>query len=267
MAFYFLSSTSVSDAIYYKPYISFKKNDGQMENFPNINNVNKQILDYWAERAAECVHPVMANRYADLVVDLYEQVVGKKHDNYYKLVCVVIDKTIEICNLKLLPAANYYDYLRKLKRALNLAKTVNLVKSNDKRLPVLKALTIEMDDCGDEAFEALVNDKYFTSIVEDDEIKKIVSKMEHITSIGYLLDSRGKKIVSLLAEYYINKGDEEKLLGGFLEFENCLRQDQLFKNEPIMRIAGLKDAHHIYSQFIGHSALTKECNQRIKRSG
>ena len=80
MAFQFMAHYPNKDTgwgTYHGPMFVLPNQEGQFVEFPSIKLIDQEMLDYWKKRANESKHPIMANRYADLVFD-FEPVVLKK---------------------------------------------------------------------------------------------------------------------------------------------------------------------------------------------
>ena len=83
---------------YHGPMFVLTNQQGQFVEFPSIKLIDQEILDHWKKRAGEAKHPIMANRYADLVFD-FEPVILKKSIDF-TMAQKVIDSAIEICKRK-----------------------------------------------------------------------------------------------------------------------------------------------------------------------
>ncbi|MCL4415104.1 MAG: DUF4209 domain-containing protein [Actinobacteria bacterium] len=261
MAFYFLPSDDISDETYYTRAFSFKSSEDQVITFPRLDEVTEEILDYWDKRAHAVKHPILVCRYADLVVDLYEKVMRKKYKEYYKLVCLVVDQTIKICNQKLLPETYNFEYLSRLKRAVNLAKSIK----DKARLNLLKNLILKFDECGDRAFNILMEDKYLKVLLSDDEQKDIISKLENITVTGNLIDIRGEQITRLLARYYQKEGDYLRMMEVLSRFDKVLQHDNRFMVDPIITIKWLDRIHNMYYDHTENCELAKKEAIKIRQ--
>lgn len=66
---------------YYGPIFVLPNKQGQLSEFPSIKQVDKEMLEYWRKRAGKSRHPILINRYADLVFD-FEPIVLKENRTY-----------------------------------------------------------------------------------------------------------------------------------------------------------------------------------------
>jgi len=105
---------------YYGPMFILPNKQGQMMEYPSIQNVTGEILSYWESRAKKSKNPILSSRYADLVVDFSPSILQKSAD--YKLFHLVIDASIIICEKLLDQPINCKT---KAKRALNLSIQIN----------------------------------------------------------------------------------------------------------------------------------------------
>lgn len=71
------------------------KDSNETWEYPSREQIDAEAIDYWTKRARESVHPILIERYADVAYDL-APLVEKKSD--YKLVQLVIDSSIKICD-------------------------------------------------------------------------------------------------------------------------------------------------------------------------
>ena len=52
---------------YYGPLSVSISKDGDVYEYPAIDSITSEVIDYWAERASQATHPILKARYADLV--------------------------------------------------------------------------------------------------------------------------------------------------------------------------------------------------------
>lgn len=102
---------------YFGPMIVAPDETGTWYENPSIRAITPAIIEYWARRAREARHPVLAARYGDLVWEFAPHVEGAKRDP--ECARLSIRATIEMA------ARDLYKYdvhvFRKLGRALSLA--------------------------------------------------------------------------------------------------------------------------------------------------
>ncbi|HAJ33434.1 MAG TPA: hypothetical protein DCK79_08705 [Candidatus Atribacteria bacterium] len=121
---------------YYGPMFVLPNKKGQMVEYPSIQQINEETLNYWEGKAKESKNPILSSRYADLVVD-FSLIILKESANH-KLSHLVIDASIKICN-KLL--ARHLDCKTKAKRALNLSLQIN----DQQRIQKVKKTIISLE--------------------------------------------------------------------------------------------------------------------------
>ncbi|MEI6646419.1 MAG: DUF4209 domain-containing protein [bacterium] len=63
---------------YYGPFKIIRVDEKRNEIYPSIELVNHQVMEYWALRAENTTHPVMRARYADLIWDFSNKVLGAR---------------------------------------------------------------------------------------------------------------------------------------------------------------------------------------------
>jgi len=120
IAFHFISGFRKSDAgnnDYYRPkFISGTGTD--TSEFPSIAQVSEPVLEYWKQRAGQAKHPVLALRYADLVVDFEKR---KNNRLNFEMVKRVIDHTIATCTNQLMEE---HSLIVKFDRAFSLMQRI-----------------------------------------------------------------------------------------------------------------------------------------------
>ena len=137
MAFYFWDPSPNDWGTYYGPISARPNQQGQKVVYPDIKEVNEEILKYWAKRAKESKNPILSSRYADLVVDFSPKVINE--DAGVDLFQIVIDSNIAICEKSL---AHPLDCAKKIKRALVLAIQIN----NQEKIAKIKEIIINLEE-------------------------------------------------------------------------------------------------------------------------
>lgn len=120
MAFQFCenyTSSTTGWGTYFGPTWVLQNEEGQMVEYPSLKLVTEEILRYWESRANSAVNPILKARYAGLVWDFQEKVLGSKPS--YKICILYIEA------LTLIATGKFYKrdvcVFIKLKRALELA--------------------------------------------------------------------------------------------------------------------------------------------------
>lgn len=234
---------------YYGPMFVGQNKQGEVVEYPSISNLNKEIISYWAKRAKESKNLILSSRYADLVIDFSEKVLGQKAN--VELVRIVIDSNMEICE-KLL--SHPIDCKTKLKRALNLALLIN----DQARLTKLKNSIVALEKAVGEDDKPGLWGFAFKWLVLEFSKKISLSKQELIDLIQNL-ESRLIKVsndpwlteylVSLLAEYYAGQKDESNLLRVLEIFEKSLKSNERTNSDALLKSHAYEKMHEIYLKY------------------
>jgi len=106
---------------YFGPVFSEASKDGERDEWPSLDAVTPDMLDYWAVRARETHHAILRARYAGLVWDLTNQATGGSPA--VEMARIRIDSVIEIAATD----AHLYntETIRKLRHAISLAISLN----------------------------------------------------------------------------------------------------------------------------------------------
>ena len=84
---------------YYGPMSVSVSKDGDVYEYPSIDSITSEVIDYWAERVTEVAHPILKARYADLVW-VFSNIV-KKEKPSIRMAQVAIESSIEIARRRL----------------------------------------------------------------------------------------------------------------------------------------------------------------------
>jgi hypothetical protein len=102
---------------YFGPMFIWPDGEGHSVEYPSIQMLSEQILDYYAKRATEAVNPLLVARYAGLVHDFQRRVTGRRIP--YAIRLLYINALIDTANgdYQLTPVYTF----EKLKQALRIA--------------------------------------------------------------------------------------------------------------------------------------------------
>lgn len=162
---------------YYGPMFVLPNEEGQMVEYPSIKALTALAIRYWERRAAEVSHPCLRQRYADLVWDFSEQVLGDRPD--YRVAHLVIDSTIEASSKRLSKHDTFA--IKQLKRALDLSLALN----DQARIARVRDAMIEFEDLVSEddlpgtwgfCFDTLVSNKHVP--LSDEQTHHIIEALE-----------------------------------------------------------------------------------------
>lgn len=124
MAFAFsenYSNKNTGWGTYFGPLAVLQNDDGSVSESPSIKLINKEIIDYWAYRAKECINPLLKARYCGLLWDFCKRVTGSSPSH------IIGREYVE--NLLLIAKYDLHKHptstKEKLKRALSVAMSLN----------------------------------------------------------------------------------------------------------------------------------------------
>ncbi len=273
MAFDFMEAYSNDNSgweTYYGPMFVLSNQEGQMVECPSIKRVDETTLKYWAKRARETKNFILSSRYADLVVDFSPKVINKNAD--VDLFQIVIDSNIAICEKSL---ADPLDCETKIKRALVLAIQINNQEKIAKVKETIinfekKVATDDMPGLWGFAFKWLILDfgkKITLTETEKAElIKALEDRLKRVNKDVWLTEN----VVSLLAEYYANKKDEDNLMRVLDVLEKSLKIDNLINSDVLSKVHAYEKIHEIYQKygnkgFLGAMAASNRISQEMRQ--
>lgn len=234
---------------YYGPMFILPNQQGQMVEYPSIKRTDEETLKYWAKRAGEARNPILSSRYADLVVDFSPKIIDKNADIY--LLHKVIDSNISICEKSL---ADPLDCKTKIKRALVLAIQIN---NREKITKVKEAIiNLEKKTATDDkpglwgfAFKWLILDfdkKVALNETEKTElIKDMENRLKRVEKNVWLSENA----VSLLAEHYAGKRDEDNLMRVLEILEKSLKTNNRTNSDALLKVHAYEKIHEIYQKY------------------
>jgi len=273
MAFDFMEAYSNDNSgweTYYGPMFVLSNQEGQMVECPSIKRVDETTLKYWAKRARETKNFILSSRYADLVVDFSPKVINKNAD--VDLFQIVIDSNIAICEKSL---ADPLDCETKIKRALVLAIQINNQEKIAKVKETIinfekKVATDDMPGLWGFAFKWLILDFWekitLTETEKAELIKALEDRLKRVKKDVWLTENA----VSLLAEYYANKKDEDNLMRVLDVLEKSLKIDNLINSDVLSKVHAYEKIHEIYQKygnkgFLGAMAASNRISQEMRQ--
>jgi len=251
---------------YYGPMFVLTNKQGKPVEFPSIQQIDEHVLDYWRVRAKESKHPILVNRYANLVFDFEPAVLKKNID--FKIAQKVIDSTIEICE------KNINDGLgckSKLERALTLAIQIN----DAQRLQKLKDVLIKTEDKFAEdnkpglwgyAFRWLLLNNSEKITLSENEKNRLVNDLEK--KLGRLMANKEPDpwhvecAVKPLAEYYAKNKDENAIKAVLDKLELAFRKNKRANSDGMLISNYLEKLIEIYLQYSSFN-FAKEAREKI----
>lgn len=257
-AFQFVPKIDDHDAgwgIYYGPMLVLRNDRGEMIEYPNIKDVNDAMLAYWRGRARTSKHPVLVSRYADLVAAFEPKLKRTKLDR--EMVQMVIDSTIDICNMRL---SSDIESKVQLKRSLQFAANFN----DQKRLEKLKSCIIKADEIAEDdkvglwgyAFQWLVLDNRKNVLLSAEEISRLIQNLETRLARSLTAEDpdpwRIEHGAKLLAEYYFSIRDEAALESVLKKLEDAFRTNRYANSDGLLVVNYLEKLigiFHRYAEF------------------
>lgn len=251
---------------YHGPLFVLPNDKGQFVEFPSIKQIDQETLEYWKKRASESKHPILANRYADLVFDFEPVVLNKGID--FLMAQKVIDSTIEICDKNLDDGLGCKS---KLERALGLATQINDTPRIQKLKDVI--ITTESKYAEDDkpgiwgyAFEWLVLDKIGKIVLSEDEKIKLLTDLEERLRRLMAIDDpdpwRVECAIKLLAPYYLTNHDETNLKRVLDNFETAYRKNKYANSDGMLISNYLEKLIDIYLEYSSFQ-FAKDARVRI----
>lgn len=102
--------------LYYGPSMTIPQSKGGRIEIPNLAAISTATIDHWKRRALSCRHPLLKNRYADLVWELSQRVTGSRASPEFAR--VAIDAAIELSSRDEIVQVKVFE---RLERAMRLA--------------------------------------------------------------------------------------------------------------------------------------------------
>lgn len=268
MAFDFFANYPNNDlgwGTYYGPMFVLPNDKGEMVEYPSINRVGQEMLEYWGMRTKEAKNPILSSRYSDLVIDFSPKIIGKPAE--ISLFQNTIDLNLFVCGQS---SVTPLDCKTKIKRALILA-----IQTNDQlRISKIKRaiIDLEMKIGVDEklglwgfSFKWLILD--FSSKValkekeKDELVNTLEKRLERIKN-----NPQGvEHAVSLLAEYYANEKDENNLMRVLNFLEESWKTSNRIKSNMLIKMNAYERIHEIYRKYASCFKEVEKANKRLSQ--
>lgn len=243
---------------YFGPMFVLSNKEGKMVEYPNLQRVTPETLSYWEKRARETKNPLLKGRYSNLVWDFSERI--KEEKPHYSIAQFFVDSVIEIAERDL--HEYEVDVIKKLKRALTLALTIN----DEERINKLKNTIISYEEKIAEddkpglwgfSYELLVKNKKIHLIQKEEQriIKDLEDRLEKLLKGNDHWSA--KNATMLLADYYKNK-ESSKAKNILLEYGDMV-QRVAEQASPLVGVTWLQELYHIYLQY----GLKEEANKLL----
>jgi hypothetical protein len=217
--------------------------------YPSINDLTPEMVEYYEQRATSAQHPVMKTRYANLVWEFSRRIAGKKPD--IEFARMIIDGNLDIPAL-ISDAKDTNSLITKilLPKKLNRALTLSISIGDQSRIrKSVEAIIAYEDKIAEDdkqatwgfSFDTLMNTK--KDVLTKDEKAKLIEdlekRLERITPENGESDHWAvENIVNRLAPHYRKIGDAE----------NCKRvvhkYGQVFEAMAATCIPAIASAHY-----------------------
>ncbi|MEX2437333.1 MAG: DUF4209 domain-containing protein [Candidatus Paceibacterota bacterium] len=250
---------------YYGPKMIMPNKDGQYIESPSIKFVNKDVIEYWKERALNSSHPILKLRYNDLLWDFSQTTVNEKPS--YKHAQEAILATIE-----LIESGNYEHVnlvSQKLDRALQLALSLN----NSELIEKIKKCYLSLYKKEKNKTPFFINHLFEKMIVENksllsvDEEKYIISETENNLRLSVeTSDIFEAEIYSFnLADYYRRNEDFDNAKRSITEYQKSIEKT-IDTNSALVVSSYLKKLYDKYVEF-GFNQEANSLDSLLHKSG
>jgi len=252
---------------YYGPQMSGRQNDGAPFSYPDVSTSNASYVQRWEKRSG-CANPILASRYADLVVDFSPRIPdGARADiSYYHK---VIDLNIAVCDSDL---DDGIGCRKRLARALHLAASLNDVArlNNVKDAIIRTEAKHAVDDkpgTWGYAFDWSVlktPSKLFMSSEEEEALlKEIERRLDVLTNTVAPQVWRAERAARLLIDYYRKRDDAAALESVMSRWEAAFRSDERSNSDRMLLTNYLEHLVRLYDSLQSYD-FARKASQRIR---
>ena len=237
---------------WYGPCFIMSTGDGMVSVSPHKKYVTDEVYSYWSKRAEQVSHPLLINRYYDLLIDFADTEDQRK--KIYSYADHVINSAIAVSEQRL----HKYGSSIKLQRALNLANKFNKSKSDFEKI-ILAILKYDAERSEDNlpgtwtsAYDLLLVNgrvRHLTKSQEEEIISRITNRFND--SLQNQQEIKNPTLFEVpglrLARYYQRNNETEKLSEICHLIENAYMN--LEKQDTTMYLWNLEQVQRIYSEF------------------
>ncbi len=239
---------------YFGPRYILPNNEGMFVEYPSIQMLKPEILDYYWQRAQQATHPVLKARYAGLVYDFHHKITSG--NTPYAARILYINSLIDTAN------GDYHhtpiNTVEKLKRAFRVAAA--LTDQNLKNRCKKAIIRFEKSHGQDElpglwgySFDLLVGTKKSTASPQEEEfiINELLDKYDRLLQNKEepsTLYRNVEFVAERLAKHYQQKEQTEKARGYILQL--CqLVEEAIIDNSAMHSIAQFERLHELCHRF------------------
>ncbi len=238
---------------YFGPFAVISNGDGTATENPSIRKVTPKMIEYWQKRSLESQNPMLKARYAGLVWDFSEKIVGKNPS--YKIAEHYIQNLIETANEDV--SKNPSKTWEKLERALNLAIKLNLKPLIEacKHVILNYEHKIALDDkpgLWGHCYDLLIENKKIElpKLKELEIIQDLENRLDRLAAIDSTKpDPWAAEAAAIrLAKYYRKKNNQEDVRRVLLKVGKSY--DAIINQASGLQItAWLQQLYNLYTQF------------------
>ncbi len=258
---------------YFGPMMVLPNESGQMVEYPSIQHVSKETLEYWSKRTIQAKHPIFKSRYAGLVWDFSKTITNENPDP--ETARIVIDAIVDIAIHK------FHKYetsvIMKLERALSLSLSLNDANRIKKIISTIISFedSIAKDDIVGRwgfSYDFLMNNKKIT--LTGEQKSKVISDLEErlnrVTNSEKPEPFAAEAAAMRLAEYYRRHNQTEKVREVLLKYGNSF----LKASETASPLVGSTWLQKVYSVYLNFglkkeadsiSTILREINRRTDK--
>ena len=250
---------------YYGPEVTWKRKDnGEMVYAPDISGITSQHIDYWTKRASETNNPLLRMRYAGLVWEFCKKITNCE-PSYKDIKLAFIVSSIETVEQDL--AEYSISGIVYCKRAIEKAISIGNQELTDRAIKALMSYQkrYERDDLAGiwgKPFQIMTEHLNAFAPYEAIMVNEMQERFERLEtkckSEGGKTDSYVhtlKDAAELLAEYYKQKQQQEKIKEYFSRYHSCLKMSYDLRG-AMWSHGMLQVLQHLYRKY----NLTKEAN-------
>lgn len=193
---------------YYGSQMKGQDSEGNILEFPSLQSITSDAIDYWYNRSKNVVNPMLKARYAGLVWDFTRKVPGRKvpSDLYGLYVDSLLEVvsgeypshpviTVNVCNRLFELTRNNDTYFSRVKNALISFDNKYSVEKYDKS-PRLWGMLLQLIIARPKNFTEQENRDVLC--LHEDRLERLLEKLDKDESLFWTI----KEQVTLLAEYY-----------------------------------------------------------------
>ena len=215
IAFDLRENSNSNWGLYYGPKFQCPDEVGNIYQYPNLESITLDVLEYWMTRAKQCNHYNLIIRYSDLVWEFSKVVT--KNQPHIEFSHLVIDNTMLCAEKDFYRSAVRFKYT--LKRALSLAIQINDHNRINKLVDAIMRYEEKVAEDGKPglwgfSFDWLIDNKKvnLTQHQKDKIINDLEKRLVRVSTIGDGFDPFAAEVAAeRLAKYYRNQNRKDDI--------------------------------------------------------